>query len=241
VGRLTVTDPHCSSCCSPALAGLGCATPQSHKAQWGSGGGIIPSRLLGTDEGDPGSCPPLASPAPAQSGRRKREPRADTSSSSSSPSATAAAVAAGHRACCCRRCGTRCILSPEKRRETGPAVSAPGPRRREERSQRLPWMPRPPRPSPGCPRAPARPGRARGSDRRHTGRRRPRHPLSPLGQPGRPHLQHTPKLSGCREGAVRQSRDDPAVLTQQGLSRSREGGGEFTVTWLSPTPTKAKP
>lgn len=30
--------------------------------------------------GDPGFCPPLASPALAQPGRRKREPRADTSS-----------------------------------------------------------------------------------------------------------------------------------------------------------------
>lgn len=60
-----------------------------------------PLRSLGTELGDPGFSPPLASPALALPGRRKRESRADTSSS---------AAAAGVPA-------PRCLLLPPPPRD----------------------------------------------------------------------------------------------------------------------------
>lgn len=69
-----------------------------------------PLRSLGTELGDPGFSPPLASPALALPGRRKREPRADTSSS-------AAAAAAGVPA-------PRCLLLPPLDPPTGEEAGA---------------------------------------------------------------------------------------------------------------------
>lgn len=136
---------------------------QSHKAQRGGREHRVP--LLGPwgpSWAIPASALPSPPPALAQPGRRKREPRADTSSSFAAAAASA----------------PPCLLLPPPRDPPCPQPgveeagaerrgSLPAPPHAPRKSAASParWAPRPPRPSPRRPRAPARPGRALGSER----------------------------------------------------------------------------
>lgn len=93
--REAAAGPHCSSCCPRVTRPSRPCSAGSHMARWGGRGHRVPlSGLRGPSWEIPRSCPPLASPLLAQPGRRKREPRADTSSSASAAAAVPVAAAA---------------------------------------------------------------------------------------------------------------------------------------------------